>query len=183
MDEEGALEAGEDAGDADEIVLALEELVAGFPVGDPGQTRGGVDVEDDDEVGPDGEGLVHPADPPGIDALGPLIGDGREVIAVEDDDFAGRQGGLEVLLDVLAPVLDEELQFLLGRQGIGPRGQALDLPAPSSPGRLAEEDGLAAAAAKAPEKGLGLGRLAGAVDPFEDDEEAAAALGGHGRSS
>ena len=130
-----------------------------------------------------GEGLVHPADPPRVDALGALVGDGREVIAVEDDDLAGREGGLEVLLDVLAPVLDEEGELLLGRQRIGPGRQPLDLPPPPAPRRLAEEGGLPAPPAEPPEKGPGLGRFAGAVDPFEDDEEAAAALAGHGRSS
>ncbi len=176
----GGAEGGEDAGDADEVVLALEELVPGLPAGDPAQAGRGVDVEKDDEVGAEGEGLVHAADAPGVEVLGPLVGDGREVVAVEDDDLAGGQGRPEVLGHVLAPVLDEQGQLLLRRQGAGGAGMALDLAAPASARRLSEEDGLEAPAAEAPQEGPGLGGLARAVDALEDDETAAAGVGWHG---
>jgi hypothetical protein len=140
------------------IVLALEELVAGLAPADPGQAGGRGDIEDDHEVGRDGEGLVNPADPRRVDALGALIGDGREVIAVEDDDLACRQSGLEVLLDVLAPVLDEERELPLGRQRVGPGRQPLDLPPPSASRQFPEKrpSGLSAERLRR----AGLGRLA-----------------------
>src|SRR5512142_1033265 len=166
MDEAGAAEAGEEAGHADEVVLALEELVAGLAAGDPSEAGGGVDVEKDDEIGADGEGLVQPADAPGVEPLGPLVGDGREVIAVEDNDLPGRQGRLEVPRDVLAPVLDEQEKLFLRGQGAGPAGVALDLAAPAAARRLAEKDGLVAPAAQAPQEGPGLGGLPRSVDPL-----------------
>ena len=63
MDEARALKAAEDLPDPDEVILALEELVAPLPAADPGQPGPGVDVEDEDQVGGDGESLVHPPDP------------------------------------------------------------------------------------------------------------------------
>ena len=57
----------------------------------------------------------------GIDPLGALIGDRREVIPVEDDDLARFQGGIDIPGDVLPAVLDKEVEFFLGGQGIGRR--------------------------------------------------------------
>ena len=71
MDEFRPFEAPEDLADPDEVVLALEELVPGLAAADASQPGPGVDVEDDDDVGRDGEGLVDPADPPHVTPLAP----------------------------------------------------------------------------------------------------------------
>ena len=71
---------------------------------------------------------------------------------------------------MLAAILVEQLQFLFGREAPGSGG----LPEPAAEGSVGGFTGENHPVTLCPQgfgEEAGLGRLAGAVDPFQDDEE------------
>ena len=111
------------------------------------------------------------ADAGGVEAAGALVGHVGEVVAVEDDDLPRGEGGGDEVLDVLAAVLEEEVEFLGGGEAAGVAGLA-EAGAVRAVGRLAGEDDLVPAFLQGLGEHPGLGGLPGSVDSFEDDEHA-----------
>src|SRR4030042_782457 len=116
MPEAAPPEAVEYRADPDKICLPLEEEVFALATPDAVQTPAGLYIEDKDQVGFDRETLVQAPDAGRINPLASLIGDRREIVAVEDGNLLGGQGRPDVFPDVLPPVLDEKVEFLLRRQ-------------------------------------------------------------------
>ena len=119
----------------------------------------------------------------GIEAPYALVGHGGEVVTIENDDLTSLQGGFDESLDVLAAVLVEELQFLLGGKTAGSGG--FTEPAPKGAiGRFARERDAVALLAESGSEEFRLGGFPGAVDAFEDNERARVGTGhGVGRRS
>ena len=173
------LEAEEDFAAAGEGGV-LFEGVGGIAAGaDAGEGGIDVEVEQEEEVGPGGEGFVAAADFHGIEAAGTLVGHGGEVVAIKDDDLAGGEGGADEFFDVLLAVAEEEFEFFGGGQAAGGGGFA-EFAAPGAVGGFAAGDDLAAVAGEPLGEAAGLGAFAGAIDAFEHDEKAGG-RGGCGR--
>jgi hypothetical protein len=99
------VEAGESEGEEDgarlgQLVLELEQVGAVAALADAVEAEGWLDVEDDEDVGRRGEG-VELEQVRGVEAAGALVGDGRQVVAIDDDDLVGGEGRLDEVGDVL----------------------------------------------------------------------------------
>jgi len=152
--------------------FALFELVGGAVAGsDTGEGVIDRKVEVEEEVGFRGELLVDAADLAGVETADALVGHGGKIVAVKNDDLSGLQGGLDEGFDVLAAILEEELQFFLGGEAPG-RGGLPEAGAVGAVGGFPGGDDTVALGAKRLREESDLGGLAGAVDAFDDDEMA-----------
>jgi len=176
VDDAAPLEAPEYPADPGQIAPSLKQKIPAPAVPDPLQAPAGLDVKDEDQVRFDRKGLVLAPDALRVDPFGPLVSDRRVIIPVEDDHLLFGQGRLDVDPDVLPPILDEKVQFLLRRQASGRLGHPFYRPPPSSPRRLSEQHSPIPQRPELPQQTPRLGGLAGAIDPFEDDEKALSEL-------
>ena len=165
-------------GEGHEDLAALGQRVAFFKfIRDvsacPDPRKGGihVEIEDEEQIRLRSEFFVLPPDFGGIEAAHPLIGHRGEIVAVEDDHLARSQCRRDEFLHMLAAVLQEEIKLVLRGKSSG-GGRGTDLAAPGTIGGFTAGDDLAALGAEPFGKQAALGRFAGAVDAFEDDEEA-----------
>ena len=171
VDERLADEAEEDLAAAAEA-FELLELVRGVAArADAGVGVVEGEIEEEKMIRSRGEGLVATADVRGVEAARALVGHGGKVVAVEDDDLARGEGGLDQLVDVLAAIEQEKFEFLLRGESAGGGGLA-EAGAVGPVGGLAAEDDLAAGGAEPVGEESRLGGFSGAVDPFEHDEHA-----------
>ena len=165
-----------------EVVLyGVEDLTAeleGFPplefialpVTDSDPFEGGVEgkIEQEEQVGTGCELLVNPADFGRVESAHALVGHGGEIIAIEDDDFSALQGRVNKGFHMLGAILVEKFQFLFGREAPGSGG----FPEPATEGSVGgftRENHPVTLCPQGFGEEAGLGRLAGAVDPFQDD--------------
>src|SRR5438445_10717025 len=155
--------------------FALEAVEA--PAADPPQPLGGIEVEEQREVGHDAPGRtrVQLADQVGIDtATVPLIGDGRVGVPVAEHDAAPVEPGTNLLGDVLLPRGHEE-EHLDERLRLDTRTleQAAHFRSESCAVRLARVLDLPALPTKPPLEPHHLGGLARPFDALERDQYAA----------
>ena len=111
--DEGALDAEENLAHCGERFRAFEVIGRIAPRGDPAATGGGFKVEEQYEVGCGRECFVGGKNGVRVSAAGALIGGGGKVVAVEDDDLARSQCGVDERVDMFGAILDEEFEFLL----------------------------------------------------------------------
>ena len=122
---EGFVLEGEEGLAAFEEVIELFELVGGVAaVADALMSGLDVDIEDQEEVGDGSEGFVLAADGGGVEAASALVGHGGEVVAIEDDEMAVCDGGVDEGLDVLFAIEEEPFEFEFGSESTGGCGLA-----------------------------------------------------------
>lgn len=126
-------------------------------------------LKKENEIRLGGKGLVQFTDLEGIETTNTLIGHGGEVVAVEDDRFLSLERREDEGFDVLAAVLDEKIEFFLWREAAS-FSRAAEAGPDRAICRLFGKDDVPAGSPESCREALCLGRLAGAVNAFEDDE-------------
>ena len=134
------------------------------------ESRSGIDLEEQDQIGDRelvlarGEQLLR------VVAARALVGDGRYVVAVGDDDATVAERGLDHLAHVFAPVLEKEPQLLVGVDGRVAARHRADRAPRAAVGGLAGDDRFDAGRAQRVREVRNLGALARAVDSLEGDQ-------------
>jgi hypothetical protein len=137
-------------------------------------------IEEEEEIGFGCELFVEASDLGGVKSAHALIRHAGKVVAVEDDYFAGLEGGRDEGLDMLGAVLQEELEFFLGRETSGGGGLPEFGPV-GAVGRFPRSEDAVALVAEPLGEEAGLSGLSGSVDSFENDEHGRGVRAENGR--
>ena len=108
----GSVDLEEDFADFAELIELFEGVWGIAASADAIDAGGGIEVEEEDEVGLGGEAFVFGEDPLGVEAAGALVGGGGKVIAIEQDDVATGEGGTNDGGDMFGAIFEKEVQFL-----------------------------------------------------------------------